>query len=173
MKSLGSQIKEARLQRHMSQSALARQVGCKQSALSMFESGRTTALNAQTIGKLCAALDLIPPTPSEVAAGLNSPERQEARMRSYCPNPECPSNLPIEVGSRRLFLPRAHLAHPEACHCPWCGEILERACPECGAPVNEGAFCTHCGTPYLAQTPQRLDPERIAATERLFSWSTL
>ena len=65
MKSLGSQIKEARQRRHLSQSALARQVGCRQSALSMYEGGRETALSAQTVGRLCEALGLLPPTEAE------------------------------------------------------------------------------------------------------------
>lgn len=168
MKSIGSQIKEARQKRHLSQSALARKVGCKQSALSMFEGGRMTALNAQVIGKLCAELGLLPPqageleSTGEVAVG--------GRVRVFCPNGECPGNLPVRMGGRVVMVPRAHLAEEGEHHCRWCGEVLERACPECGAPVNEGAFCVHCGTAYVAV--ERVDnmTERLQLSERIMAW---
>ncbi|MGN0886251.1 MAG: helix-turn-helix domain-containing protein, partial [Candidatus Spyradenecus sp.] len=169
VKSLGSQIREARQQRHLSQSALARKVGCKQSALSMFEGGRQTALNAQIIGKLCAELGLLPPNAQELAAAQGVNERSE-QLRSYCPNPECPSNLPITVGARHLLVPRGHLLSEGECHCAWCGEVLERACPECGAPVNEGAFCSHCGTAYLVSEDAH-SPKRAEVSEQLMAWS--
>ncbi len=171
MKTLGEQIKTARLQRHLSQSMLARKVGCKQSALSMFESGRATALGAQTIGKLCDELGLLPPSQAELAAVLNAEAPMAtAGERSFCPNPQCPSNLPMSVGERVTLVPRGHLAQAHECHCAWCGEVLERACPECGAPVNPGAFCTCCGKAYLVETPATLDPRRISQSERLNEW---
>lgn len=167
MKSLGSQIKAARQQRHLSQSALARQVGCKQSALSMFESGRNTALNAQVIGKLCAALGLLAPSPAE----LQAPPEHEAMERTFCPNASCPGNLPVKIGERVVLVPHKHFASAEERHCAWCGEVLERACPECGAPVNEGAFCTHCGTAYFADAPKQADNRRVEASEQLMAWA--
>ena len=170
MKSLGNQIREARLQRHLSQSALARKVGCKQSALSMFEGGRQTALNAQVIGKLCAELGLLPPNAQELAAADGVGERA-VQVRSFCPNPECPSNLPMAVGGRNLLVPRGHVLGEGEYHCAWCGEVLERACPECGAPVNEGAFCSHCGTAYLVSDGLSITPKRAEVSERLMAWS--
>ena len=93
MKTLGEQIKTARLQRHLSQSALARQVGCKQSALSMFEGGKSTALSAQVIGKLCDTLGLLPPTAAELSAEEEQRRSQvQQGERVFCPNPECPCN---------------------------------------------------------------------------------
>lgn len=171
MKSLGSQIKAARQRRHMSQSALARLVGCKQSALSMYEGGRETALSAQTVGKLCEELGLLPPSETELATAASTHVPEEAGERVFCPNPECPSNLPARVGERVVLTPHTHVAGEAERHCAWCGEVLERACPECGAPVNAGAFCVRCGTAYLAEAPNRADPARIAAAERLMAWS--
>lgn len=170
VKSLGSQIREARQQRHLSQSALARKVGCKQSALSMFEGGRQTALNAQVIGKLCAELGLLPPNAQELAVAYGVGERSE-QVRSFCPNPECPSNLPMTVGGRHLLVPRGHMLSEGECHCAWCGEVLERACPECGAAINEGAFCSHCGTAYLVNEDAPLSQKRAEISERLMAWS--
>ena len=34
--------------------------------------------------------------------------------------------------------------------CALCGEILERRCPNCGAPVHAGAICSLCGQPYIS-----------------------
>lgn len=168
MKSIGSQIKEARQKRHLSQSALARKVGCKQSALSMFEGGRTTALNAQVIGKLCAELGLLPPQAGELES--TGAVAVGGCVRVFCPNGECPGNLPVRMGGRVVMVPRAHLAEEGEHHCRWCGEVLERACPECGAPVNEGAFCVHCGTAYVAV--ERVDnmTERLQLSERIMAW---
>jgi transcriptional regulator with XRE-family HTH domain len=172
MKTLGEQIKTARLQRHLSQSALARKVGCKQSALSMFESGRATALGAQTIGKLCDELGLLPPSQAEIAALTQNETVTITGERTFCPNPQCPSNLPIDIGGNVALVPRGHLAQSHECHCAWCGEVLERACPECGAPVNAGAFCTCCGKSYLVEAPATIDPRRVAQSERLNDWIT-
>ena len=46
-------VKEARREAGLSQSVLAAEVGCKQSALSMFEQGDGTKLNEEVIEKLC------------------------------------------------------------------------------------------------------------------------
>ncbi len=165
MKTLGDQIKIARQQHHMSQSELARRVGCKQSALSMFEGGRHTALNASVIGKLCDELGLLPPSQTELAETL-----KVFGQRTFCPNPECPSNLPLMIGDRQVFVPHKNIAQASECHCAWCGEVLERACTECGAIINNGAFCTHCGTPYL-MSDKVISSQQIALHERLMAWN--
>lgn len=174
MKTLGSQIRQARQQRHLSQSALARQVGCSQSALSMFEGGRTTALNAQTIGRLCSELGLLAPHAAELSDG---PAGVTEGVRSFCPNPECPSNLPAVIGGETVLVPRKHLAAEHECHCGWCGEVLERACASCGAPVNAGGFCASCGGRYVTVSvpagKKAADyvSGRAAVCERLMAWS--
>ena len=60
-------LKRARLDAGLSQSKLAAEVGCKQSALSMFEQGDGTKLNDEVIQKLSKKfkIDL---TPSEESA---------------------------------------------------------------------------------------------------------
>ncbi len=166
MKTLGNQIKSARQQRHMSQSELARKVGCKQSALSMYEGGRATALSAQSIGKICEELGLLPPTQAEMVQAA-----VVEQVRSYCPNVECVSNLPLRVGDRVVYVPRRHVLAEGECHCAWCGEVLERACPECGAPIGEGAFCGQCGVAYLTGEERHVDERRVAMAERVFAWS--
>lgn len=169
MKTLGDQIKTARQQRHLSQSALARQVGCKQSALSMYESGKTTALSAPIVGKLCKALDLLPPTSEELH---EQPTAHTPKgIRTFCPNADCPSNLPIAIGAHIALLPKGHLAQEDEIHCAWCGEVLEKACPECGAHIHEGAYCPHCGSPYLSLTPDTIDPQRVRQSQTLTSWA--
>ncbi len=166
MKTLGQQIKVARQHRHMSQSELARKVGCKQSALSMYEGGRTTALNASVIGKICDVLGLIPPTQAELAAKPSA----ETKTRCFCPNSECISNLPMTIGAQTVYFPHHHQMTTDEVHCPWCGEVVERACPECQAPVNEGAFCKQCGTPYIVSEVKPVDPHRMERAERFLSW---
>lgn len=168
MKGLGSQIREARQRRHLSQSALARLAGCKQSALSMYEGGRTTALGAQAVARICEELGLVAPGEGELAQAP-SPSVGE---RVFCPNAACPSNLAVALGEGRVALvPRGHVAGADEVHCAWCGEVLERACPECGAPLNAGAFCARCGAAYLAEAPERVDPAREAAMARAFEWA--
>lgn len=168
MKTFGSQLKSARLQRHLSQSAVARLVGCKQSALSMFESGRMTALNDQTIGKLCELLGVLPPTASERAAPVVV--TQPVLTRAFCPNPECPSNLPYQMNGMDVGLPRRLMVTERECHCKWCGEVLEKSCPECHAPVQSGAFCSHCGHAYVAM-PEPARQEVLEHRLQLVQWS--
>jgi DNA-binding Xre family transcriptional regulator len=168
MKMFGSQIKSARLQRHLSQSALAEMVGCKQSALSMFECGRMTALNDQTIGRLCEILGLLPPSSAERQASFE--EQPVVLKRAFCPNPECPSNLPFEMNGMDVGVPRRLMVTDRECHCKWCGEILERECPECHAPIQSGAFCSHCGHAYV-QLPEPARKEVLDQRLQLVQWS--
>lgn len=46
---------------------------------------------------------------------------------------------------------------PDAIYCSTCGGFLDRACPDCGAPVTESAaaFCSTCGA--------RITPARAGA----------
>lgn len=58
----------------------------------------------------------------------------EARVRAYrSAHRECPT-----CGLR---------PEPDAIYCSTCGGFLDRACPDCGAPVTESgaAFCSTCG----------------------------
>ena len=142
-------LKEARRAAKLSQSVVASEVGCKQSALSMFEQGDGTKLNDAVIRKLAEKFGVSlaeaktesVPVPAPVSVG----------ERGFCPNPHCPSNRSYEVDGRTFLLPDRVQADPvRGRHCALCGEILEKRCPNCGRPVHDGAVCSFCGEPYIA-----------------------
>ena len=149
-------VKSARREAGLTQGELAAEVGCKQSALSMFEQGDGTKLNDEVIEKLAKKFSLSF-EPSH-AQPLNSLDNQTIKqpnnqtiLRGFCPNPHCPTNKEYFVEEMRLFLPGREAADPVGGrHCAMCGELLERKCPSCGAPVHAGAICSFCGQPYVA-----------------------
>lgn len=150
-------IKEARRTARLSQSVVASEVGCKQSALSMFEQGDGTKLNDEVIKKLAQKfnIDLMPKKEASGALVPNVPIRPPVSgagaRRGFCPNPHCPSNQPYEVEGRTYLLPDRTKADPVGGKfCAFCGEIIEKRCPNCGAPVHDGAICSLCGDPYVA-----------------------
>lgn len=152
-------IKDARRSLKLSQSAVADEVGCRQSALSMFEQGDGTKLNEEVIGRLAKKFGVSltgereetgknvidRPIPPEYAASA------EIRNRGFCPNAHCPTNKAYEVDGRTLYLPDRETADPVGGRfCAMCGEVLEKRCPNCGAPVHDGAVCTFCGDSFVA-----------------------
>ena len=147
-------IKEARRAAKLSQSVVAAEVGCKQSALSMFEQGDGTKLNDEVVEKLAKkfGVDLTPPTGSmPVSSPLPVVRLALESSRGFCPNPHCPSNRPYEIEGRAYILPDRAKADPVGGKfCAFCGEVLEKRCPNCGAPVHDGAICSLCGDPYVA-----------------------
>ena len=125
------QLRDARRQAGLSQQVLAAEVGCKQSALSMFEQGRPTKLSTEA-------------SPAPAAPNY-------APGSGFCPNPQCPSNRAYQVAGRALYSPDRSAADPVGGRfCAVCGEVLERLCPNCGAWVHAGAVRPHCGQPYIA-----------------------
>lgn len=147
-------LRDARREAKLSQSVLAAEVGCKQSALSMFEQGDPTKLNDEVVEKLAKkfgiALKEAAPaaTPSTSTSYLNLPL---PLGKGYCPNPACPSNHEYLVAGRRFFLPNRDEADPVGGKfCAYCGEVLEKRCPNCGAPVHAGAVCSLCGEAYIS-----------------------
>ncbi len=142
-------IKEARRAAKLSQSVLAAEVGCKQSALSMFEQGDGTKLNDAVVEKLAKkfAIDL----KTSAAASVSSPVQLVTQAATgFCPNPHCPSNRCYEVDGRTLYRPDRTSADPVGGKfCALCGEILEKKCTNCASPIHEGAICSHCGEPYV------------------------
>ena len=148
-------IKEARLEAGLSQSALAKEVGCKQSAISMFEQGDGTKLNDEVIKRLAEKfnIDLKPKpiepvrTELEVKAAYLTP----SSTRGFCPNPSCPSNHVYAVQGKTFYRPNLSEADPVyGKFCALCGEVLEKTCPNCGRSVHEGAFCSWCSAPYVS-----------------------
>ena len=150
------EIKRARRAAGISQSALAAEVGCKQSALSMFEQGQGTKLNDEVIGKLARKfnIELKPVTPEGESAASVVPSPQPSPLphtHGFCPNPHCPSNHAYEVEGRTFLRPDRTVADPVGGRfCALCGEVLEKRCPTCGASLHEGAVCSFCGSPYVA-----------------------
>lgn len=162
MKNLSPEIclklKMARREAGLSQSEVAAEVGCKQNALSMFEQGQPTKLNDEVVEKLAKKFGVELSTSKDESA-TSSVVQQDASFsaaslqlpsKGFCPNPSCPSNKGFVVDGRRLFLPDRDQADPVgAKYCAMCGEILEKRCPNCGAPVHPGAICSLCGQPYI------------------------
>lgn len=153
MKALNPEIcfklRDARRLAGLSQHVLAAEVGCKQSALSMFEQGRPTKLSTEVVEKLAKKLGV------DLSAAAPSPDSPAAPNYApgsgFCPNPQCPSNHAYQVAGRVLYSPDRAAADPVGGRfCAVCGEVLERFCPNCGASVHAGAVCSHCGQPYIA-----------------------
>ena len=153
------QLRDARKAARLSQSELAREVGCKQSALSMFEQGDGTKLNDDVIKRLAAKFSIQLPTEeakpaseSATAAVLPRPVPDfTPERRGFCPNVNCPSHHAYQVDGRTFLKPDRAAQDPVGGRfCVVCGEILERVCPTCGGALHDGAICSFCGSPYLA-----------------------
>ncbi|MBQ2624455.1 MAG: helix-turn-helix domain-containing protein [Kiritimatiellae bacterium] len=146
-------VKSARREAGLTQGQLAAEVGCKQSALSMFEQGDGTKLNDEVIEKLAKKFNLSL-SPSASPAKVNTLPLPHSStpplLRGFCPNPHCPTNKEYFVEEIRLFLPDRETADPVGGkYCAMCGELLERKCPNCGAAIHAGAICSLCGQPYV------------------------
>lgn len=141
-------LKMARREAGLSQSMLSSVVGCKQSALSMFEQGQPTKLNTEVVEKIAKKLGV------DISASETAVEAAEVHFsphEGFCPNPKCPSNRPYQVDCRTLYQPDRVVADPVGGRfCALCGELLERRCPNCGGVIHAGAVCSFCGEPYIA-----------------------
>ena len=179
MTNLSSEIclkfKEARKAKGLNQSALAKAIGCQQSAISMFEGGMATKLSDETVLKMADFLGI--KLEEEVKAAEESSEGQAvgvivgqtmAIQRGYCPNCHCPSNVPYVVEGRLFYRPSRAIASPTGGNrCTQCGEILEMRCPVCGAPLNDGACCAVCGSTYVTPVlPEGMDQTAYARARR-------
>ena len=165
-------LKEARQAKGLSQSTLAQMVGCKQSAVSMFEGGDTTKISEDTVKKLADILGVsLEATVSKDVQSIGESLKAGSRQitHGYCPNCECPSNVPYVVGGRLLYRPSRDLASPTGGRrCVQCGEVLETRCPSCGATLNDGACCATCGAPYVtAVLPDGTDVTSYAVARRV------
>ena len=145
------ELAKARRSKGLTQSELARLAECKQSAVSMMERGRGDALSRQKLAAVAEVLGVDAARYLEEASpdeGVAAPT--VAGNSGICPVFDCPSNIPYIVNGRMLVLPRSGSAGSGR-HCAYCGELLERQCPECGAAVAAGrACCGECGEPYVA-----------------------
>ncbi len=137
-------LRDARRANGLTQSALAAQADCKQSAISMMEQGNAAALSREKVRHIGQILNIETPELAEEACSLPG-----ISARVFCPVYDCPSNRPFTVGERLLLLPKPIPSHGRSTRCAMCGELLERTCPECKIPVGPGACCGDCGTPYV------------------------
>ena len=148
-------LKTARKAAKISQIDLANEIGCKQSALSMFEQGDGTKLNDEVIRRFAEKFGVDLDAKKKESAAQGDVPRPSLAVRSqargYCPNPRCPSNRAYDVEGRTFYQPDRAAADPVfGKFCALCGETLIKACPNCGAPVHDGGFCSLCGEPYIA-----------------------
>jgi transcriptional regulator with XRE-family HTH domain len=138
-------VMEARRRRGMTQSDLADTVGCKQSAISMFERGNAQALAIEKQEAIAKLLEIPWHAPDNKGARDIAP----ARNHNFCPQFECPSNLVYRVGTRRLSMPRAPSC-TDGIYCRYCGEVSETRCPACKTIYTQGACCSNCGYAFIA-----------------------
>lgn len=149
-------MREARKAAGLSQSRLAAEIGCKQNAISMVEQGDGTKLSEEAIQKICAkfGIELKPAAAKAPEPVVRQPVAVVREIRphtGYCPSAFCPSHAEYFVDGRRLLRPDRERQDPVGGkYCAVCGELLERCCPNCGAPVHDGAICSLCGEPYVA-----------------------
>ena len=172
------QVRRARLDAGLSQMELAAKVGCRQSQISTFEAGVSGKIARETLARIAETLGLAAPVPERGATaggpapagvppaaafgwrgahpGSFAPPSCEwaaavppAPALAYCPDCACLSNLPYFVGGDLRFLPLGLCG--VGVRCVVCGEILERRCPHCKAPVRgRGGCCSACGGALLA-----------------------
>ena len=154
----------------LSQQELSSRVGIAQSALSAFERGGIAAhaLSREHIVHLAEVLGL-----SLDDAALGDGPVLSRFTVFFCPNADCPMAVTFPLGryetgyGPRLLRARADLA----LRCGYCGEVCERSCPECGAPVSVqagGVCCPSCGGAYVSGavlTAAELDCRRLVREE--------
>ena len=160
-------IRNARRSKGLTQSELARLVGCRQSAISMFEGGHADALAKKTIMAIGEKLSISP----ELLVAEETIEGTRVLTLKYCPVDACPSNIPYVVRDEVFFKPSMSVGPSgESTRCGLCGELLEETCPnaECDAALAEGSFCRECGTPYVARSGGRITNAEVWA-ERIRS----
>lgn len=150
--SLYLNFRKRRQERGLTQSELAREANCSQSAVSMFEAGRSHALSQERLVALAQILEL---DTEAVVAQFSEPGAAASLVLKYCSTDECPSNIPYVVRGQLCFRPTMVKADAaEQSRCRECGDILESRCPNpaCGLPAEEGSYCGTCGTAYVPVT---------------------
>jgi DNA-binding XRE family transcriptional regulator len=139
-------VRDARRKRGMTQADLAEAADCTQSAISMFENGRTDVLSKEKIATIEQILNIVLPA----AARLSSGETLQTVLK-HCPNFECPASTPYAIGPHLCCCPPVIQVASSTRYCAWCGELLACSCnnPDCRRPLAHGSFCPDCGTPYV------------------------
>ena len=147
---INEMIRAARRAKPLTQAALAEAAGCTQSAVSMFEAGRSDALSAEAVERIAGILGIEAGLAAKVAKASVSSRPPTLK---FCPADECPANVPYVVQGRLIFKPAMVEGDNEVPgRCRYCGEPLQDRCSnkDCGAGVCDGSYCVACGTPYVA-----------------------
>ena len=144
-KTICQAFKDARRALRLSQSVLAKEIGCHQEAISMFECGNSTKLSEEYVSKLAKRLGIDLKKLQDEEANAGKPADASVSV-GYCPDCECPSNSGYTVRDRAFY----RITLQKGIYCAHCGEVLEKCCPSCGAVLNEGACCMICGCSYIA-----------------------
>jgi transcriptional regulator with XRE-family HTH domain len=140
-------LKKRRKAEGITQIALAKEIGCKQSAISMMEAGNLDALSEDKLQKVAQKLGV------ELEQDVRDSSNSSALVQKYCPNHDCPSNTPYVVAEELFFMPNFVVeATQKKSKCIFCGEILQHECSnqDCGATVScKSACCNDCGEKYV------------------------
>ncbi|MDA3799106.1 MAG: helix-turn-helix transcriptional regulator [Kiritimatiellae bacterium] len=138
-------LKRRRKSEGITQLALAKEIGCKQSAISMMEAGNLDALSEDKLQKIAEKLG--------VELDSVTQKSKISLVNKYCPNHDCPSNIPYVVAGDLCFMPKFVNEMAEtSSRCEFCGEILQHECSneECNAIVSgKSSCCNVCGDPYV------------------------
>lgn len=155
---------EARRQQGITQTQLAKLADCKQSAICMMERGSPTALSREAMLKIAAILKVELPETESAETALPPPPPSG---KAFCPNSDCPSNVPYMVGDSVALWPQLQPTS-NGKYCAYCGEVLETSCGNCEAPVTQGAFCPKCGTARVLPPEEMLPSpaEWVAARQK-------
>lgn len=164
---LAQRMRDARQAAGLTQSRLAQEAGCNQSAISMLERGQSNVLSQESLTRLATRLGLdlqsLAETPGEIDVPC-PPTVAAPDVYRYCPHYDCPSNTPYVVRGDLYLLPRMAMGEPRPSpRCRLCGEVLEACCANaaCNAPARPGSCCPDCGTRYVA--PPTLSPDARAS----------
>ncbi len=142
-------LHDARRRMGISQSSLAKETGCSQSAISMMEKGRVDALSIEKLNRIAERLGV--PVPEEKSRSSTA-----WPAAGFCPECECPSNKPYLVGDNVLWRPSIReVSLSRGVYCQDCGEVLETTCPNCNRAIQDGACCPYCGNAYVIASEEQ------------------
>ena len=149
---LGEIFRRGRLAQGLTQKAVARAIGApgSQSQISSFEKDIPHALSADRVEAYAELIGL----DLEAIGYVDEVADTGSKTLALCPSAACPGNLSIlrsPFGGLEDHLVAPRLSLDAGRFCRLCREVLIRRCDNerCGAPLEPGLFCGHCGEPYV------------------------